>query len=317
MTGAPPDIRFGASWSTQFRFTQAIGRGLSELMRVNATVHVLGPGGMSALADGRIDVVFSKWVVNEHRYTGAGVYAGASPDEWLRTIAWLPQEDRFLFAMAPWTGITSFEQLAAEKPALHMAGSGAEVVLREYGFSYADIERWGGSVGRIEHTARDAKAAYDAGRLDAFWGDGSAYDFSAWPWVASRGYRFLDVGEDAMRRLEAKGLRRRITPAGFLPGIDRNLTALDDSHIVVTCRADLDDDVAYALAKAIDVNRRDVELTSIQIGYDHGEGGGLPVTRPTYWSSLTGPIERQWDEARTGAPLHDGARRYYREQGVL
>ena len=47
---------------------------------------------MGALADGRIDVVFSKWVVNEHRYTGTGIYAGDKPDDWLRTIAWLPQE---------------------------------------------------------------------------------------------------------------------------------------------------------------------------------------------------------------------------------
>ena len=313
----PPNVRFAASWSTQFRFTQAIGRGLSELMRVNATVHVLGPGGLGALNAGEVDVVYSKWVVNEHRHTGRGIYAGAAPDEGLRTIAWLPQEDRFLFAVAPWTGIESFEQLAAEQPALRMAGSGGEAVLQEYGFSYADIEKWGGAVGRMEHTARAAKERYDAGELDAFFGDGSAYDFSAWPWVGARGYRFLDVGEEAMRRLEAKGLRRQITPAGFVPGIDRTLTALDDSHIVVTCRADLDDEVAYNLAKAIDAGKRDIELSSIQIDYDNGEGGGLPMIRPTYWSSLTGPIGRQWDERFTGAPLHDGARRYYREQGYL
>ena len=170
---------------------------------------------------GTIDVVFSKWVVNEHRYSGRGIYAGEKPDDWLRTIAWLPQEDRFLFAMAPWTGIESFEQLVAEKPVLHMAGSGAEVVLREYGFSYADIEQWGGSVSHMDHTARAAKARYDAGQLDAFWGDGSAYDFSAWPWVGSRGYRFLDISEEVMQRLEAKGLRRQVTPAGFVPGVDK------------------------------------------------------------------------------------------------
>ena len=244
MTQQPvPSIRFGTSWSTQFRFAQAIGRGLAELKRVDASVHILGPGGMGALANGGVDLIFSKWVVNEHRYSGKGVYAGEKPDDWLRTIAWLPQEDRFLFAMAPWTGIESFEQLAAEKPALHMAGSGAEVVLQEYGFSYADIERWGGSVSRMEHTARDAKARYDAGKLDAFWGDGSAYDFSAWPWVGSRGYRFLDISEEVMQRLEAKGLRRQVTPAGFVPGLGSTLTALDDSHIVLTCRANLDDEL--------------------------------------------------------------------------
>ena len=126
----------------------------------------------------------------------------------------------------------------------------------------------------MEHTARDAKARYDAGKLDAFWGDGSAYDFSAWPWVGSRGYRFLDISEEVMQRLEAKGLRRQVTPAGFVPGLGSTLMALDDSHIVLTCRANLDDELAYLLAKAIDDKKRDIELTSIQIDYDNGEAGG-------------------------------------------
>lgn len=312
-----PSIRFGSSWSTQFRFTQAIGRGVAALTPVNATVHIVGPGGMRALADDHVDVIFSKWVVNEHLASGQGVFARSEPVDWLRTIAWFPQEDRFLFAVAPWTQIESFEQIVTMKPPLNMCGSGAEVVLHEYGFSYADIENWGGTVRRMEHTARDAKQRYEAGQLDAFFGDGSAYDFSAWTWVGSRGYRFLDIREDVMQRLQAKGLRRQVTPAGFVPGLERTLTALDDSHIVLTCRADLDPELAYLLAQAIDENKRDIELTSIQIDYDHGEAGGLPLIKPTYWSSLTGPITRQWDEGILGAPLHDGAKQYYQEMGYL
>ena len=64
-----PAIRFGASWSTQFRFTQAIGRGLAELKRVDASVHVLGPGGMGALAEGQR---VSYDVVTERGKTAAG-----------------------------------------------------------------------------------------------------------------------------------------------------------------------------------------------------------------------------------------------------
>ena len=71
-----PSIRFGTSWSTQFRFAQAIGRGLAELKRIDASVHVLRPGGMDALVNGVVDLIFSKWVVNEYRYSGKGVYAG-------------------------------------------------------------------------------------------------------------------------------------------------------------------------------------------------------------------------------------------------
>lgn len=308
-------IRFGSSWSTQMRLTQAIGKGLSSLMKVNATVVVTGPGGFSNLKNNEIDVCFLKSVNNEHAYTGKGMLASDKPDTWLRTIAWLPQEDRMLYAVAPWTGITSFEDIAAKKPALKMRGGGGGAVLAEYGFSYDDIRKWGGSVRPMEHTAVDAEEAYNNGELDALFGDGSAFDFTAWPWIASRGYKFLDVSEAVMKRLEAKGLRRNITPAGFLMGIDRTLTALDDSHIVLSCREDMDDDVAYNLARSVHENKREIELASVQLSYRKDDV--LPTTNISQWSSLTGLIDREWDESVCGAPLHPGARRYYKEIGVL
>ena len=40
------------------------------------------------------------------------------------------------------------------------------------------------------------------------------------------------------------------------------------------------------------------------------------MIRPTYWSSLTGPIGRQWDEGITGAPLHDGSEALLRGAGI-
>lgn len=311
----PATVRFSASWSTQLRFTQAIGRGLADLMPIRATISIGERGGTSGL--GRdYDLVFSKSVNNEHQYSGKGLYAGREPASWLRTIAFLPQEDRFLFAVAPQTGIERFEDLAERKPALHMVGRSAEPVLREYGFTYKDMEGWGCKIGSMQHTARDARAHYEAGELDAFFGDGSAYDFSGWRWVAERGYRFLDVQLDVMERLESEfGLRRNITPAGFLPGISQTLLALDDSHIVLSCHETLDDEVAYNVAKAVDANKRDIETCSIQV--DYAEVGNLPLVQPSYWSSLTGPIGHQWDQRVLGAPLHPGAERYYKEMGYI
>jgi TRAP-type uncharacterized transport system substrate-binding protein len=308
-------IRFGSSWSTQLRLMQSIGRGLAALTPIDATIAITGPGGLSQLAKGEIDVAFLKSLNNQHRFTGKGYFAGAQPDSWMRSIAWLPQEDRFLFAVAPSTGITSFEDIARMKPALKVAGHAAPMVLEEYGFSYHDIVSWGGSVSGIEHTAAEAQARYDRGELDALFGDGSAFDFSAWEWVAAHGYRFLDISEPAMESLVSKGLRRNVTPAGFLMGIDRTLNALDDSHIVLTCSETLDDDIAYNLAKAIDLNKRDIELNSIQLAYT--ADSKLPQTTVTQWSSLTSQIGRQWDESIVGAPLHPGAKRYYQDIGVL
>src|SRR5438094_10057059 len=96
-------VKMSASWSTQMRFTQGIGRGLSELMPVKVTV-IVQPG-RRALESGEVDVAYSKSINNEHQFSGKGLYAGAEPASWLRTVAWLPQEDRILFAVAPWLGI--------------------------------------------------------------------------------------------------------------------------------------------------------------------------------------------------------------------
>ena len=312
---AAKTIRFGSSWSTQFRLTQAIGRGLAGLTPINATV-VIGERGRAGLERGEVDLLFSKSVVNAHMASGAGLYAGPAPATWLRTIAWLPQDDRFLFAVAPWTGITSFEDIAAKHPPLKMAGQGGEAVLKAYGFSYDDITAWGGAVRRAGHTAQVAEELHAQGSLDAWFGDGSAYDGTNWRWLAEQGYLFLDVSEAAMQRLEAQGLRRHITPAGFLPGITRTLLALDDSHIVLTCHQRLDDELAYLLARVGDEQARDIEYESIQV--TAGEDPVLSLLpRPSMWSSLTGHIERQWDPAVLGAPLHPGAERYYKERGVL
>jgi TRAP-type uncharacterized transport system substrate-binding protein len=313
MTTSVTTVRFSASWQTQFRFTQTIGRGLAE----DTGAKVVVVAGGATLESGDVDLAFAKSVNNEHRYTGKGLYAGPEPVRWLRTIAWLPQEDRYLFAAAPQTGISSFEDIAAKKPALNMvAQRSVAPVLKEYGFSFEDIEQWGGHVGSMHHTAHAAKEHFAEGRLDACFGDGSEFDGSAWRWMAERGYQFLDIRPDVMEALERKyGLRRNRTPAGFLPGITRNLLALDDSHVVLTCHQRLDADLAYALAKVIDERKHEIERNSIQITV--GEGGRLPLAETAYWSSMTEPIEKQWDPRVLGAPLHEGAERYYRERGIL
>jgi TRAP-type uncharacterized transport system substrate-binding protein len=277
---------------------------------------VISPGSR-ALESGDVDVIYSKSIVNEHMYRGEGLYARPERATWLRTIAWMPQEDRFLFAIAPQWEISTFEEIAAQKPPLRTAGGRvAPYLLEAYGFSYADIPSWGGYVSPMRHTADAALERYERGDLDFFTGDGSEFDFSAWRWVAQHGFRFLNIRSDIMTKLCTElGVRKIITPIGFLPGIHENLLSIDDSHIVVTVHERLDDRVAYNLARTIDERRRDIECASIQVGY--GPDETLPLTRPTFWSSLTGTIGRQWDEKILGAPLHPGAERYYQEHGLL
>jgi len=311
---AVPTVRFGAAWQTQLRFVQSIGRGLAELTSANVEILI---GGGHSLEAGSIDLTFTKSINNEHRYSGAGIFAGREPSRWLRTIAWFPQEDRLLFAVAPSIQARSFEELAATKPPLKMAAQrSVNPVLKEYGFSLEEIEHWGGKVESMHHTAQEAKEHFERGALDACFGDGSEFDGSAWKWMADRGYAFLDIRADVMDKLEREQrLRRNITPAGFLPGICQNLLAIDDSHIVLSCHERLPAETAYALAKVVDERKRDIERNAIQVTLS--ENGRIPLPEQALWSSLTSPIERQWDAAILVAPLHPGAERYYREKGVL
>jgi TRAP-type uncharacterized transport system substrate-binding protein len=311
---AAPTLRFGAAWQTQFRFVQAIGRGLAELAAVNIEV-LTGPG--RTLESGDIDVAFTKSINNEHRYSGKGIFAGPQPATWLRTIAWFPQEDRLLFAVAPRLGYRSFEELASNKPPLKMAAQrSVNPVLKEYGFSLEEIERWGGKVESMHHTAQDAREHFERGALDACFGDGSEFDGSAWKWMADRGYVFLDIRPDIMEKLEREQrLRRNLTPAGFLPGICQNLLAIDDSQVVLSCHERLDEQLADTLARVVDERKREIERNAIQLTIT--ERANIPLPEQSLWSSLTSPIERQWDAAILGAPLHPGAERYYREKGLI
>jgi TRAP-type uncharacterized transport system substrate-binding protein len=92
-----------------------------------------------------------------------------------------------------------------------------------------------------------------------------------------------------------------------LPGISETLLTLDDSHIVFTYHERFDDELAYLLAKVIDERKREIECASIQV--DYATDPRLPLIQPSYWSSVTGPIDRQWDDQYLGAPLHPGAER--------
>ncbi len=62
-----------------------------------------------------------------------------------------------------------------------------------------------------------------------------------------------------MRGLKEQGFERNITPAGFLPGIDRPLLAVDESGLLLLTREEADDDFVYAVTKVIDQNRKRME----------------------------------------------------------
>jgi TRAP-type uncharacterized transport system substrate-binding protein len=211
----------------------------------------------------------------------------------------VPQRDRLVFGISRARGIESFAQLRAQRPALRLAtsfddgtnhvGLAAREVLNRSG---VDIEGWGGSYLRDERPF-ETLAHVAEGRADAIIHE--AVMLPAWQEIGT-GLHFLPVEEAVLAGLEADlGWPDVHVPAGYFPGAPA-LHTLDFSDFLLVGRADLPEDVAYAVAWVLGETRAVLERQ-----YAHIPSDRSPVTYPL------DPVAM----GRTPIPLHPGAARYY------
>ena len=196
------------------------------------------------------------------------------------------------------TGIRSFADIAAQKPKLDLsvsestysAGQIAAVTLEHYGVDLEhDIEAWGGSR-QYSHPGTVPLAV--AGKCnmimwpDTIYGPSGIVSQLA-PWV------LLALDEDIADKLEREYCAPKVTiPAGTLKGQTEPVLAVTNPGFELIVNKDLPDDVAYRLAKALN-----------ESSPQHW------VAQDVFYSIRHAP--------ETSAPLHPGAARYYKEQGVL
>jgi TRAP-type uncharacterized transport system substrate-binding protein len=122
-----------------------------------------------------------------------------------------------------------------------------------------------------------------------------------WQRIADRRpVRYLDWGTAVFDRFAELGWPDTIVPAGYLPGLEQDLRALDFSNWIILCREDLDDEIAYLITWCMIRTRQALEAQ-----YAH-----LPPER----SPLVMPI-RPSDMKDTPVPLHPAAERAYRDVG--
>jgi TRAP-type uncharacterized transport system substrate-binding protein len=254
--------------------------------------------------------VRAKWA-----HEGKRSWAG-KPLTNLRSVARFPRIDRQLLALAPWCPVTDLGEIGRERRAVRLGVRSDETyehenaILRQYGYSLADIEAWGGRwwhVG-VGPTALDEEIR----NRDVDVVIGHASNEGVWRTVAANGFRFIGLDEGVAAGLEREGYSRNVIPAGFLPSIQAPLLTIDLSHNVLVTRAEVDESIIYTIAKSIDRNRKRIEEASVTVSYTHSQP--LPLPFLTYSSTLTEAITRQWE---TNIPLHSGAARYYREAAYL
>ena len=217
----------------------------------------------------------------------------------LRALGVVPQRDRLGGGLRRSLQITSFPQLRAERPALRLAtsfddginhvGLAAREVLDRSG---VDIEGWGGSYLRNERPFETLDHVR-AGRADAIIHE--AVMLPDWQELGAD-LHFLPVKESVLAGLTTDlGWREATLPAGYFPDSPA-LRTLDFSDFLVLARADLPDDIAYAIAWVLGETRAVLERQ-----YHHLPPDRSPVTYP-----LDPPTM-----GRTPIPLHPGAAAYY------
>jgi len=240
-------------------------------------------------------------------YRGKGPFPKRLP---VRTIAVFPSYDVMGFAVHESTGITSISQIKKErfplKVSIRRMDKAARkedstmftvaAVLQAAGFTLEDIRRWGGEIHLAARPSDPARRAdIERGRVNAIFDEG----IKSWARTAlENGFRFLPVEGSILKHMAALGYRPTLMSKSRFQGMAADVQTLDFSGWPMIVRADMPNDVAYALCETIE-KRKDLMPTD---NY-----------KPLDIAQLCANDE----ESPYDVPLHPGALRFYRERGYL
>jgi TRAP-type uncharacterized transport system substrate-binding protein len=232
----------------------------------------------------------------------------------LRAIARFPEPDYIFWLVAEELGITSMEELVKRKPPFTLVSGRigptgpdtltwtVEEVMKYYGFSYQDIESWGGKVLFPGPAVVGVPMVRD-GRAHAIFQEGIHHIM--WEQLAeARPLRCLGLSRGAVDYMkETYGFDEAIIPKGRLKGIEQDLLTVAYGGWLLACREDLPEELAYLLAR-VSTEQRDVIAAPFK-------------DRPKHLQSLEIPLTPQHLCTKCVIPLHKGAEKYYREIGCL
>lgn len=280
-----------------------VGTSLGGSFRHRLTFASDTPDVAGAVVRGEIDLgTFNPSAYLTMACRGIGPFPEPLP---LRAIGVMPSLDWMVFAVSERFGVSTLAEVRDRRVPLRVsvrarpADSTRFVVdqaLGALGFSLADIEGWGGSMQLVDGPRDPARMqGIRDGSVDAVFDEG----ISGWGHlVLERGMRFLHLGTEVESRLSGLGWRLLPVSRDEFPEMREDAVGVSFSGWPLFTRADLADDLAYEMAKALDAAR--------------------PIVP---WDSETTVELRDLcvstDAAPLDASLHPGAARYYRERGAL
>ena len=260
------------------------------------------------VADGKFSLAWvNPSVLLTMAYRGKGPFRKRLP---LRTLAVFPSYDVMGFAVHESTGITSLSQIKKEQFPLKLSTRRVTqsafkedstmftvaAVMRAAGFSLSDICRWGGKIHLATRPSDPSRrVTIENGTVNAIFDEG----IKSWARPAlDHGFRFLPVEGTVLKPLVAMGYRPAVMPKSRFQGMPEDVPTVDFSGWPMIVRADMPDDVAYALCEAIEKRKESIPTDNY---------------KPLEIAQLCANDE----ETPYDVPLHPGAARFYRERGYL
>jgi TRAP-type uncharacterized transport system substrate-binding protein len=168
--------------------------------------------------------------------------------------------------------------------------------LKAAGFTVAELRKWGGKVQEVSRPSHpDRRAGIENGTINAVFDEG----IKSWGQTAlDHGFRYLPIEGAVLGRLKAMGYRPGIVPKTYFKGMKENIPTIDFSGWPMVVRADMPNDVAYALCEALEIRRKVIPTDNF---------------KPLRIAQLCANDA----EAPFDVPLHPGAKRFYLEKGYL
>ena len=234
------------------------------------------------------------------RYAYLGLHDFANdkegPHKQLRLLANIQSPTYYMIAVDAKSDITDLKQIAERGLAVKLVARGGV----NEAINVAVLDYYGLSDARIKALHGTATGSYTRGaEVDVIIGWAAlinAPEYAVWYDAPQQhDFRYLDLPPDLRAKLtKAFFLQEHDAPLALLRGVTRRIPTVAREGTAIYARADLPDDFAYGVARALDERQALFRWSHIPFSYDPA----------TVWK--LGDV-----------PLHPGAARYYKKRGYM
>jgi TRAP-type uncharacterized transport system substrate-binding protein len=284
----------------------SVGKGSGDRFTPSLRMATGAPHLAYSVANGDLDVaIINPSGLLTQAYRGTGMFKSPLP---VRILANYPSWDRFVFLLHPRTGLKSLGEIKEKRYPLRLSiredtNHPTRVLIEQtfalYGFSIAELESWGGSL-QLNKGPGDSRRlkALQEGSIDAIMDEGIiGYLIEA----LEAGMQPVAPEPRVFEALTALGWRKVSIPPGIYRKITSDYPCIDFSGWPVYTRASMSDQQAYRICAAI-----------------HARRDEIPWEEHKPWAPAMELAHLGQDTPTTprDVPLHPGAERWYREQGI-